>query len=357
MASDDFRSWLDNMRALGYGEAEIRQSLQEKGWTERQIDELLGPVVPATVSVAPPPGVGTTELPPPPPVPQILIAPPVSPVAVAPPVPPAPGAYRAPTSLASAPPAGSSALATWALITGILGLLPLVDLLAAPLAIIFGAVSMARRRPGQGMAVAGLIMGVVGIIMLPFWLVMSLGAWTAFGGALRNPTLESYSRDWKEWTPKPDEDQPATAEAGAGDKTSANPEETCLSNERAVLSAMRLYTEDNETALPEASGWPEATQEYLGDDDPWRCPADQRETPQEQDDHATSYTMYEPMGGTLLSSFQHGGLDQAYVLFDGAVIAGDESMAAYRHRDGLSLGYADGHCAWVPRAVFLNPPD
>ena len=354
MASDDFRSWLDNMRALGYGEGEIRQSLQEKGWTERQIDELIRPAAPEAVSVPPPPGVGAAELPPPQPVAQVLVAPPVSAAPIGPPAPPAPGAYvPSPAVRPVTPPTGSSGLATWSLVMGLVSLFLFpTSPVSGPLAIIFGAVSISKRRPGQGMSVAGIVMGILALIMLPFWLIMGMGAWTSYK-VIGNEAFRTYSQDWKGWGSGSSEDQPATPEAGQEDDR----EGACLSNERRLMAAMKMYSADYDSCTPDAAAWPEAIQVYLGDEDPWRCPADQRDSVQEQGGIATSYTMYEPMGGTYLSSFKSGGLTKAYVLFDGAVIAGEGDAAGFRHRDGLNLGYADGHCAWTPKLVFLNPPE
>lgn len=250
MGTDDFRSWLDNMRALGYEEADIRQALREKGWTERQIDELIG-AGPAPVPVTPPPAVGGAELPPPPPVPQVLVAPPVSTAPSGPPPPPAPGAYAAPATRPA--PTGSSALAIWALVMGLLSLFLFpTSPITGPLAIIFGAVAISRRRPGQGMSVAGIIMGILALIMLPFWLIMGAGAWTTFK-VIKDPTFQAYTRDWKEWS------MPATPEGSQGEKkedtTALNPQEGNLRNGIALLTAVRLPSEDRDSGAAAAGSW------------------------------------------------------------------------------------------------------
>lgn len=72
-----------------------------------------------------------------------------------------PGRYPAPPS---------PALAVVALVTGVLGLvtIPVLGVLAVPLGlagVVTGAVALARRVPGRGMAVAGLVTGAVGVVV------------------------------------------------------------------------------------------------------------------------------------------------------------------------------------------------
>ena len=64
----------------------------------------------------------------------------------------------------------SNGLAIAALVLGIVSFIPVfpLGLLTAPVGLILGIVALRKRRPGQGMAVAGVI---VSAVMLVFWLV------------------------------------------------------------------------------------------------------------------------------------------------------------------------------------------
>lgn len=74
------------------------------------------------------------------------------------------------------PPAanGADALAIVSLVTGIcgvvLGLVPVLGFLSAAAALVTGIIHLNQRRPGQGLAIAGLVTGGIGILgNLLFW--------------------------------------------------------------------------------------------------------------------------------------------------------------------------------------------
>ena len=66
----------------------------------------------------------------------------------------------------SGPPDGSAALAAAALVLGICScLIPVLGIVLGIVGIILGSVSLARRREGKGLAVAGVVMAALGIIV------------------------------------------------------------------------------------------------------------------------------------------------------------------------------------------------
>jgi len=73
--------------------------------------------------------------------------------------PPAPPGMPVPAPLPVAQ--GGKALAVCSLVFGILAIIPLLGLVFGLVALILGIVSLARQKPGTGMAVAGLVLGVV----------------------------------------------------------------------------------------------------------------------------------------------------------------------------------------------------
>jgi prepilin-type processing-associated H-X9-DG protein len=360
MASDDIRSWLDNMRALGYDEAAMRQSLQEKGWTAAQIDAALaspGPTLAPPVTT--PAAVGPAEMPPPTPV-----VPPPAPQTVIPP--PTPGAYvphpYVPTPY-QAPATAPSGLAIAALILGVIALIPFLGILPGILAIVFGIMALAQARPGRQIALAGLIIGAVGLLLSLVWIGLAM---RAAHKEAANPTTTTSTNSGDQNSPSGN-DQAATPEsapaaqppAATVEKPAAAPESTdtiCLSHEKALMKAIMMYTTDYDSCTPDADHWVSAVAVYMPKQkELWMCPEDSRTGFQRQAGIYTSYTMYEPMGGTYLNSMKQPGLGRAYILFDGSKIAGDETWGAFRHHGGLNLGYADGHCAWVAKDNFLKP--
>jgi hypothetical protein len=98
---------------------------------------------------------------------------PVPPPSVAPPPFPPPMPYLSQATYPAAAPPSSNGLATASLVLGILGLVlflvPVIGLILAVLAIVFGGAGISRANVGggsRGQAIAGLVMGVVGVILL-----------------------------------------------------------------------------------------------------------------------------------------------------------------------------------------------
>ena len=71
-------------------------------------------------------------------------------------------------------PAGSSALSIVSLVAGIVGLVCCCGMAIVPnlVAIICGAIALAKKKPGKGMAIAGLVLGIVGMLIGLFLLII-----------------------------------------------------------------------------------------------------------------------------------------------------------------------------------------
>jgi prepilin-type processing-associated H-X9-DG protein len=65
-------------------------------------------------------------------------------------------------------------LAVAALILGLVGLIPLLGLVPAIIGIILGIVALAKKRPGKGMAITGIVAGAIGFIVMPLVLFIPI---------------------------------------------------------------------------------------------------------------------------------------------------------------------------------------
>ena len=68
----------------------------------------------------------------------------------------------------------TSLLAVGALILGICGIVPVLGILLGGVGIVLGIVALAKRAGGKGLAVGGIIAGIVGIVIGQMWLVPEL---------------------------------------------------------------------------------------------------------------------------------------------------------------------------------------
>ncbi|MBC7564745.1 hypothetical protein H7100_00720 [Candidatus Saccharibacteria bacterium] len=78
-------------------------------------------------------------------------------------------------------PHGSQTLSTWSLILGIvsvvLAVIFFISIPAAIVAIILGAMALAKHRPGKGKSIAGIVMGGIMLLVIPFLVVIALAAY------------------------------------------------------------------------------------------------------------------------------------------------------------------------------------
>ncbi|HEY3398794.1 MAG TPA: DUF1559 domain-containing protein [Armatimonadota bacterium] len=341
------REWIDQMGAQGYTTEEIREQLRGSAWTDAQIEELLGPpAAPAEAPVVPPPLEGPPLVAPEPTMEQ----PPPVPVGAA----GTPHLEAHPVT-ASAP---ASGLAVAALVLGIVSLVifPLAPL-TAPLAVILGVVALSRRESGRGMALAGAIIGVVMVLAL----VLVVLSFAYFRSEVKaNPAITNSIG-----TPLPSGDE----KRGPGASTPGSPaglaatferarekavQASCLSNLKQLQLGMLMYASDNADHFPASQkgndGWRGAIYPYVKNEQIYQCPADSSRPSGKA--LPGSYTMYGSRSGVKTSSLEKP--NEAYTLFDGTALAGDESVAAFRHAGGLNLSYADGHVKWLSEAAFKH---
>ena len=74
----------------------------------------------------------------------------------------------------ASPPSDRRVLAVWALVLGLVSLLPPLALITGPVAVILGLVVLVKRRPGRGMAVVGSIVGALAWVALMAMLLLIL---------------------------------------------------------------------------------------------------------------------------------------------------------------------------------------
>jgi hypothetical protein len=99
---------------------------------------------------------------------------------------PPPSRPPAPMAMATPPPAKSNKVALWAMITGIIELLCCCQILG-PVSIVLGVVALSQIKAnppqeGRGFAIAGIIMGVLALILL----IVSIVFFSAFPQYLTN---------------------------------------------------------------------------------------------------------------------------------------------------------------------------
>ena len=130
-------------------------------------------------------------------------------------------------------PAKTSGLAITSLVLGILGL-PTCGVTGL-FGLILGVVALAKAKGGRGIAVAGVVVSVFSLLIMPLLLAMLL---------------------------------PALAAA----KQKAQ-EINCLNNERQLATAVRMYSSDNKDQYPPAATWCDAIRSFVVSEKAFQCPA------------------------------------------------------------------------------------
>jgi prepilin-type processing-associated H-X9-DG protein len=129
-------------------------------------------------------------------------------------------------------------------------------------------------------------------------------------------------------------------------------QDSCISNVKQLCLGMMIYAADHDDCLPPARGWAGRVFPYVKNKHIYLCPLDDRWSKQKCGDLSDSYTINLHAGGLRLRPVATPG--ELVLLFDGTECAGFQGAAAYRHREGLNAGYADGHCKWVAQSRFTN---
>ncbi len=122
---------------------------------------------------------------------QPMLVPQASP---APPPPPAPATppYRPQPALAPALAVSRhKGLAIWALVLGIIGIIPVVGLATGLIALVLGIVALVKQTTSKGLAIAGTVLGAVGALMIPFHIIVLTGAVMGMKFAAQNTVCMS----------------------------------------------------------------------------------------------------------------------------------------------------------------------
>lgn len=144
---------------------------------------------------------------------------------------------------AAATPAKTSGMAIASLVLGILGIVTcgITVLLSAPVGLILGIVAMNRigksagQLRGKGLALAGVIMSSLTFLLIPILAAMLL------------PALSAAKQKAQEIN--------------------------CISNEKQLALAVRIYSEDHTNQLPHSATWCDAIKTNIGSETVFKCPA------------------------------------------------------------------------------------
>ncbi len=149
----------------------------------------------------------------------------------------------------------------------------------------------------------------------------------------------------------------------------------CAGNLKCIALSLLTYAADHEGRFPPAATWPD---DILGAGRHvclFPCPADRRDQRHRvraiaaagKEHHNSivgneiqlSYTLSEACAGDGILRLTTVRPHDLGILFDGTAVSGGRETAAYRHSDGLNVGYADGRAQWVSKedfaGVYLEP--
>lgn len=266
------RDYVDRMRKQGHSDEDIRPALRASGWSEPQIEALMQSTPSVGIPVAPPPAV-----------------------------------IKQPPEKASG----------WAIATLVVGIVSLLLVPLAPVAIVLGIIALVQRRGGQALAIAGMVVAGVALLFIPIV------------AAILFPVF-----------------------ARARDKAQQT---TCLSNVKQLALGHLMYVSDWDGYYPSAANWPEPLMPYTGNNrELYICPSDRRDAYQQCGDLELSYTM-----SVAFDQMKEEGVAspaEVVFLFEGTEVSGDRDVAAFRHFGYLNVAYVDGHAKSVDRERFADTP-
>ncbi|MCE5239013.1 DUF4349 domain-containing protein [bacterium] len=110
---------------------------------------------------------------------------------------------------------------------------------------------------------------------------------------------------------------------------------SCLSNVRQLALATLQYAHDYDDVLPPAENWAELIQRYHGNTQILHCPSAIGST-------GDSYALVSRWGGMPLKSITDPG--NTIIIYEA-----ENGQPAYRHNEGMNVGYADGHGKWIKK--------
>ena len=154
--------------------------------------------------------------------------------------------------------------------------------------------------------------------------------------------------------PSPPAPQPAPAQPDTTSQAPAmSPQEkarasACQSNLKQLSLAMLMYASDWDGMAPAAQEWPEALYPYVSNQQLYICPSDAQPHRSANQGWDVSYTMNDTL--SRLRVRERARTARGIMLFDGSVLGGGADAAEFRHAGGLNTSYLDGHVSRVEGA-------
>ena len=128
--------------------------------------------------------------------------------------------------------------------------------------------------------------------------------------------------------------------------------ESCPSHEKQLLIGMLMYGQDWDERLPRVQTWAPALKPYLSHQTDallrlGRCPQDERPAVARGDGVPSPLSYAMVPRWSLHRLLNSGEAPSMVLLYDVGPMG-----PAYRHSDGLNVGFGDGHAKWLPRDAF-----
>lgn len=213
-------------------------------------------------------------------------------------------------------------------------------------------VAVAEARPPTGLAIASLVLGILGLFTMGFTALIGLvlgivalvrsnrsGRYESQGLAIAGIAVSGALLVLTPLALLP------VLRAREKARTSS-----CMSNVKQIALGLLMYSQDYDERFPLGYNWNEAMYPYIKNNVVFVCP--------QKPDLRCGYALCQTVVEKNLSEFnspaeekmlfdarQHGGEEQWNFV-------ADESAADFRHNRGLVVGFVDGHCKWLSQQDF-----